>query len=582
MSSSTNPTTLVLTGQLPFILIFGAVLAFGVSLGLLRFYRRAVLRSMRLRTKPAVLPPPLPASDATVVYAKTNTRNAQASCQRAVRGPLRAATIYACAGLAYAIVMTVASLAASGISLSVGRVFVSVCPYAWPAVLAICIVATASRKAQAAIVSVYFMMLGAGAAFGLTLAQIVTVWAVPNLVTTLLLLAFLTRRIRAVGPLVFTFLVVAITGSQMAVSLVALDLEHGRWISGTAFSLGLGARSLLLLVFASGFAAFALLGWIALRWIRGRYERKKITDQSLTVDAIFVFFAVVHSIFLAFGGPAWTLWGLVALALYKFVVVIGFRFGKIAILDAPKLLLLRVFSLGRRSERMFDAIALHWRHVGSMQLIAGPDLATTTVEPHEFLDFVAGKLSRRFIDGAETFERRLGEMDLTSDFDGRYRVNDFFCHDHAWRMVLSRLVRDSDAVLMDLRGFSPANAGCVFEIQELVQRAAPERVVFVIDQTTDERFRRRRCGPLRVTVWESFSSSERRAALGIFDVFSQRCAMPLEDAPLPHRAEGCSTCLSAQCWPLPCHAGPPRHRHDRPRDDSRGTQCNSRVPAVEA
>ena len=36
-------------------------------------------------------------------------------------------------------------------------------------------------------------------------------------------------------------------------------------------------------------------------------------------------------------------------------------------------------------------------------------------------------------------------------------------------MVLSRLVHESDAVLMDLRGFSRGNAGCVFELQELAR-----------------------------------------------------------------------------------------------------------------
>jgi hypothetical protein len=39
----------------------------------------------------------------------------------------------------------------------------------------------------------------------------------------------------------------------------------------------------------------------------------------------------------------------------------------------------------------------------------GPDLATTTVEPHEFLGFLSGKLARRFIDGPETLDLRLSE-----------------------------------------------------------------------------------------------------------------------------------------------------------------------------
>jgi hypothetical protein len=55
-------------------------------------------------------------------------------------------------------------------------------------------------------------------------------------------------------------------------------------------------------------------------------------------------------------------------------------------------------------------------------------------------------------------------------------------------MVLTRLVTESDAVLMDLRGFSPQNAGCVFEIDELINVVPLEAVVFVIDNSSDEPF----------------------------------------------------------------------------------------------
>jgi hypothetical protein len=149
-----------------------------------------------------------------------------------------------------------------------------------------------------------------------------------------------------------------------------------------------------------------------------------------------------------------------------------------------------VFSLGKRSERLFDALAIHWRYGGSIRLIAGPDLATSTVEPHEFLDFLSGKLARRFIDSAQTLDLRVSEMDVQPDRDGQFRVNDFFCYEDTWRMVLSRLIGKSDVVLMDLRGFSSQNAGCVFEITELINVVSLGRVLFIIDETTDEPFLR--------------------------------------------------------------------------------------------
>ena len=121
-------------------------------------------------------------------------------------------------------------------------------------------------------------------------------------------------------------------------------------------------------------------------------------------------------------------------------------------------------------------------------MIAGPDLATTNVEPHEFLDFVTGKLARRLIDSGQTLDLRIEQMDLKHDSDAYYRVTEFFCHDDTWKITLARLADDSDAVLMDLRGFSQGNAGCIFEINELFNLVPLQRVAFVVDDSTDQQF----------------------------------------------------------------------------------------------
>src|SRR6185295_2909519 len=43
---------------------------------------------------------------------------------------------------------------------------------------------------------------------------------------------------------------------------------------------------------------------------------------------------------------------------------------------------------------------------------------------------------------------------------------------------------------MDLRGFSQANAGCVFEIHEILNVVPLARAVFAIDDSTDQAFMR--------------------------------------------------------------------------------------------
>ena len=475
----------MLTGHLPFVLLVAALVAFPLSLFLLRLYKRAVLRSMRN----AGSTPAKPTNGE-----RTTTRNGVAvpdranACGAALRAPWRAAAIYAAGGSAYALVMTAALLLASDIPLVAGRVLVLFWNFAWPVALTMILIAGATRRRKLIILLIYFAGLCGGVLFGLNSKQIVVIWAYANFGATLLLLFFLTRGIRAVGPMVFTFVFVALVGCEVAIDLLAYDVRQRGVVAHAALSIGLTAFSYIALAAFLGIISFSIFGWLGMRWIGRRYERKKVTDQSITLDSIWIVFAIVHGVFLALNGPVWSLATIFAFAIYKSIVAVGFRLSKPATGDALRLLVLRVFSLGRRSQRLFHGIAQNWRYVGSIQLIAGPDLATSTVEPHEFLAFLGGKLSRRFIDGPQSFQERLAEIDLARDFDCRFRVNDFFCNENAWRMVLSRLIDESDAVLMDLRGFSRANAGCVFELEELKKLGAPERVLFIVDPTTDQRF----------------------------------------------------------------------------------------------
>jgi hypothetical protein len=154
----------------------------------------------------------------------------------------------------------------------------------------------------------------------------------------------------------------------------------------------------------------------------------------------------------------------------------------------PSLLVLRVFAQERSSEGLFDALSKRWLRAGSIGLIAGPDLVTSTVEPHEFLEFVSGRLSRRFIESEAELERRLADRDTRPDPDGRYRVNEFFCRQNTWMMTMRRLAADSDAVRMDLRSFSPRNQGCLWELEQLLVEVPLGRVLVVTDETTNRPF----------------------------------------------------------------------------------------------
>jgi len=332
-----------------------------------------------------------------------------------------------------------------------------------------------------------------------------------NLPPTVIMLTYLSRRIRAVGPLVLIFMVLALSGSYIALYAAAADDRLLYSIIEVTGFFGLGGSTYWVLRFL-GFFAFGVIGWLALNGIRRQYQAKHISDETVTIDAIWVLFAITDSVDLVFEHPLWGLTGFVAFTAYKLCVRVGLKWAGRDLegsQHSPALLVLRSFSIGKDGERLFDAVDRVWRRVGSIQMIAGVDLAHRTVEPHEFLDFISGKLARRFIGGAAELEQRMQERDMRPDRDHRFRVNDFFCYDDTWKMVLSRLVRDSDAVLMDLRGFSRQNAGCVFELGELARMVPLERVVFIVDRRTDEQLLAETLGERRAGVYRLHSMSGR-------------------------------------------------------------------------
>ena len=296
--------------------------------------------------------------------------------------------------------------------------------------------------------------------------------------------------IRAVGPLVLAFVTAGVVGATMLVQLAGSSDIVLRRVVEFGSVVDVGATGLFAALHLLGFALFAVLGWWALRQLAARHQQKLLSDQTILAWAVILLFAISQSVPLVFTAWPLILTGLVAAAAWRVVARIGLGRAASATTDGPVMLLLRVFALGRRSQQLFDALATRWLRSGSIAMIAGPDLATTTVEPHEFLAFVSGKLSRQFVRGGPDLERRLAALDTAPDREGRFRATEFFCHADTWQRTMVRLAQRCDVALMDLRGFRPENAGCVYEIGELLGGVPLARVVFLVDRTTDERFLR--------------------------------------------------------------------------------------------
>ena len=134
---------------------------------------------------------------------------------------------------------------------------------------------------------------------------------------------------------------------------------------------------------------------------------------------------------------------------------------------------------------LFDHVVERWRLSGNTVMIAGTDLADRTLDADDIFQFLDQKLAERFIVSPADVARRIDAFDMAADIDGRYRVNECYCHDTTWQDALQTLVRQSDVVLMDLRGFQAHNAGCRFELATLARASRNLRVVILSDSRTD-------------------------------------------------------------------------------------------------
>ena len=402
-------------GVLAFVLIASATLALPVSFLLLHAYRRAVVRTMRTHGGSAPRPGSAPMTDAAG-YTRTGRPSVVSSdvlYRRAIDGQRRVVTTYVIGGMLFATVIAGAFMVSGRLEFAPMPFLMLWWTYAWPVVLTTNLVSGVTFRRSLVVAGLYF--LGFAGVCGLALARnpdvtasnLILLWLATNGPASALLALFLMRRVRAVGPLVLVFIVLGVIGSNANLGLI--DRQEGilRIAAGIGMSIGLNAWGVFLGLILVGFVLLGFVGWALLRWIAARYEQKKLSDLSLMVDAIWLFFGMVYAIGLLSEGLAWIIAGPAAFAMFKIASRLTFSFGASVQRDSgasPELLLLRVFSLGKRSERLYDAFGGLWRFAGQTRMIAGPDLATTTIEPHEFLRFVSGKLDGMFIDGTQTPE----------------------------------------------------------------------------------------------------------------------------------------------------------------------------------
>ena len=484
--------------------VLASLLTLLVAAVVLLAYRGRVLRAMAERAAPGPMSWPLPAAGGGGVSAQAET---------AIAATRRAAWSVTAAGAAFALVFAVATVLAFPTLRSVGRFFLVLWVCAWPIVPALLTTFPARRRTRLLLMTgplllwaLVSLLFGAAAVlaprtFGhsvleyfytITPPQALAGWLLANAPPTLMWWLFSNRRLRAVGPLVLGFATALAAGGLTLLMWLLLTNPGAHWLTGIVGATGLPALAVMTIVLLLLLLASAGAGWAFMYRARQAYRRKRANDQSLMLDALWLLFAVWYAMVLVLAGVPWLLTAPLGYGVYKLALHAAQRQrGSPAAAAASSLVFLRVFSLGRRSDQLFDRLTRYWRHLASVDLICGPDIAHSTVQPHQLMDFLAGRLAAHFVVDPASLEKRLAERDLAPDHDGRYRVNSFYCHADTWTHVLPTLVSGPVVVLMDLRSLSDNNSGCVQELHHLVAAVPLQRCVLVTDATTDQAFLQR-------------------------------------------------------------------------------------------
>lgn len=510
----------LLTGELANVFLIAILDAAVISWIALGWYRRSVRRLMQQRGAESVATTPVdPAPDqSSPSMPAASSRpltfavfDAQAALSKrshhAGMGWQRLTVAYGIGAALHSAVITTVFFGFDRLPL-VAEWFAQWWVFAWPIVPTLAVVLVLNRY-EVIRLAVGYVVIGGIAIATVTLAEQalggsvrdsaltrVFVFPITLAITASLSLILLLitgwRRIRAVTPLALSSTLVfgfALLLFRKAMT-EALNLETIRSV--------LIEVSALISEFAMYYGVFMVMvlpvGWVAWRLLQhlaARFEQKRFSDVQLVVDCWWLIVTAdeVVTNFSTRYGLGGIVAGIAAFAVYRISVAVALTWLPHPHLDDPKkrLLLLRVFGYQARTEALFDRVAQQWRFHGPVQLIAGVDLAMRTADPGDMLAFVGGRLDERYVATPDQAGHRVGGLDMQRDPDGRFRVNEIFCHDDTWRPTLQALLDTTDIVLMDLRSFSSANAGCVFELEQLVSRLPPEKIVFVYDQTTDLR-----------------------------------------------------------------------------------------------
>lgn len=483
------------------ILAIGCLLSVVLSIILIRLYKRDLLKGMgysdigKLKKPEVELPNSNIALDANFkIVPIAELQSAPSGIYFKIRETLGFHWfVYIAMCLAFSLVISLSNIIGSS-DYGYGYFFFFITISVFPIVPISMILLTSGWKDNliiAALFSFIFLTLCFLSTNGLFPIQVaILIFGIFNIIPGFFILLLRSPGIKTLGLFTFSFVLFCIFGPSLAAYILHTYPQ-------VLHKIGLGFLDFLkpnliplsiLIVFVLGFAFLTAV--LIYNRIKTVYLKKWVNDMQLNADACIIICSITYSVFVAYQNPANVLFSLMAFPAYKLTGYLLFyllRKRKV-VSTSPRLLYLRVFALGAESRSLFERILKHWRYVGSIQMISGPDLATTTVEPHEIITYVTGQLNNSFCSDQDSIDRKIKQADTLPDLDGTHRVNEFFCRDNNWKEALLELTQNSEIILMDLRSFQQVHKGCCYEIETLIQHVALEKIIFLVDGYTDMDF----------------------------------------------------------------------------------------------
>lgn len=264
------------TAVVGFILICSALLTIPTAAIVLWLYGRSVQRGMTEAPRQSAEPsstPVLsqsirPGSRLTVGVFDPKVDTSGAAFLKAQHSLRQAVVVYALAGVGFALPFALAwSLQIDGDVLAWRRIVELTLIYYWPTVLAILLLAATSRTEGLKIQSVLFAGIAAFSLYvlamspKLTARQVVLLWVLTNGLPTLLITVLLLRKLRAVGPIIFAFMLVVVTGITLSPYFAFGNERRMSWAIKIAVAVGLGGTAVFYASYILGLLCSALPAW---------------------------------------------------------------------------------------------------------------------------------------------------------------------------------------------------------------------------------------------------------------------------------------------------------------------------------